>query len=232
MPGFNWQTQGPLLKTLNVFSDAPSSASHSHSLLPVVLLCTRPGTTACDYGNYRNLGVCGHRTATLIIPSTSRVRECELGDDSIRGYSQLKMPGGGCWVTTGQFSSSLLSPQLFSWLQISEPRRKQFPLVQWNLHSAQSEEARVWEKTCCGRQMRNWYKFYRFLYIILFYIFHNFFVIRECAWISKSGFNLLLPKPTNTHKTPTQTAVKETSRPPKNVQNGSNQKNKHQCIKC
>lgn len=55
-------------------------------------------------------------------------------------YSQLKMPGGGCWVTTGQFSSSLLSPQLFSWLQISEPRRKQFPLVQWNLHSAQSGE--------------------------------------------------------------------------------------------
>lgn len=50
-------------------------------------------------------------------------------------HSQLKMPGGGCWVTTGQFSSSLLSPQLFSWLQISEPRRKQFPLVQWNLHS-------------------------------------------------------------------------------------------------
>lgn len=47
-------------------------------------------------------------------------------------------------MTTGQFSSSLLSPQLFSWLQISEPRRKQFPLVQWNLHSAQSGEGRVW----------------------------------------------------------------------------------------
>lgn len=55
--------------------------------------------------------------------------------NSILQHSQLKMPGGGCWVTTGQFSSSLLSPQLFSWLQISEPRRKQFPLVQWNLHS-------------------------------------------------------------------------------------------------
>ncbi|MEQ2182351.1 hypothetical protein GOODEAATRI_021436 [Goodea atripinnis] len=57
---------------------------------------------------------------------------------SILQHLQLKIPGGGCWVTTGQFSSSLLSPQLFSWLQISEPRRKQFPLVQWNLHSAQT----------------------------------------------------------------------------------------------
>lgn len=62
---------------------------------------------------------------------------------SVRWHSQLKMPGGGCWVTTGQFSSSLLSPQLFSWLQISEPRRKQFPLVQWNLHSAVRRSKRV-----------------------------------------------------------------------------------------
>ncbi|OCT76610.1 hypothetical protein XELAEV_18031814mg, partial [Xenopus laevis] len=36
----------------------------------------------------------------------------------------------GCSVTRGQFSSSLLSPQSFSWLQIREPRYKHLPLVQ------------------------------------------------------------------------------------------------------
>ena len=61
---------------------------------------------------------------------------CGAGPEGCVQYSQLKMPGGGCWVTTGQFSSSLLSPQLLSWLQISEPRRRQLPLLHWNLHSA------------------------------------------------------------------------------------------------
>lgn len=48
---------------------------------------------------------------------------------------QLKMPGGGCSVTRRQFSSSLLSPQSFCWLQTNEPRYKHLPLVQVNLHS-------------------------------------------------------------------------------------------------
>lgn len=73
---------------------------------------------------------------------TDRQTEGRMETQSILQHSQLKMPGGGCWVTTGQFSSSLLSPQLFSWLQISEPRRKQFPLVQWNLHSVPAGEGR------------------------------------------------------------------------------------------
>lgn len=50
-------------------------------------------------------------------------------------YLQLKMPGGGCSVTSRQFSSSLLSPQSFCWLQINEPRYKHLPLAQVNLHS-------------------------------------------------------------------------------------------------
>lgn len=136
----------------------------------------------------------------------SRVRVWELGDDSVRRYSQLKMPGGGCWVTTGQFSSSLLSPQLFSWLQISEPRRKQFPLVQWNLHSAQAEEARVWEKTRCGHQIRNWNKVSIIIWGItkqkkkhdlLPLLLFKTIVIRDCAWFQKVG---LTPCSQNPHK--------------------------------
>lgn len=78
-------------------------------------------------------------------PNVQRVttETCSHKCGCIHWHSQLKMPGGGCWVTTGQFSSSLLSPQLFSWLQISEPRRKQFPLVQWNLHSVARKSRRV-----------------------------------------------------------------------------------------
>lgn len=55
-------------------------------------------------------------------------------------YSQLKMPGGGCSVTSRQFSSSLLSPQSFCWLQISEPRYKHLPLAQVNLHSERQKK--------------------------------------------------------------------------------------------
>lgn len=53
---------------------------------------------------------------------------------------QLKMPGGGCSVTRRQFSSSLLSPQSFCWLQTREPRYKHLPLVQVNLHSGKAQD--------------------------------------------------------------------------------------------
>lgn len=62
-------------------------------------------------------------------------------------YSQLKMPGGGCSVTSRQFSSSLLSPQSFCWLQISEPRYKHLPLAQVNLHSVKAFVA--WKPASC-----------------------------------------------------------------------------------
>lgn len=66
-------------------------------------------------------------------------------------YSQLKMPGGGCSVTSRQFSSSLLSPQSFCWLQISEPRYKHLPLAQVNLHSERqkrNQNKNLWENWC------------------------------------------------------------------------------------
>lgn len=53
------------------------------------------------------------------------------------------MPGGGCSVTRRQFSSSLLSPQSFCWLQTSEPRYKHLPLVQVNLHSEKVQGKRA-----------------------------------------------------------------------------------------
>lgn len=62
----------------------------------------------------------------IIKPNDAKVSRRDL---------QLKMPGGGCSVTRRQFSSSLLSPQSFCWLQTSEPRYKHLPLVQVNLHS-------------------------------------------------------------------------------------------------
>lgn len=60
---------------------------------------------------------------------------------------QLKMPGGGCSVTRRQFSSSLLSPQSFCWLQTNEPRYKHLPLVQVNLHSVKAFVA--WKPASC-----------------------------------------------------------------------------------
>lgn len=65
MPGFNWQTQGPLLETLNVFSNAASSASRLCEPQPLTsspfFLLYETGITGCDYVNHRNLGACGHR---------------------------------------------------------------------------------------------------------------------------------------------------------------------------
>lgn len=60
---------------------------------------------------------------------------------------QLKMPGGGCSVTRRQFSSSLLSPQSFCWLQTREPRYKHCPLVQVNLHSEKAQH-KAWSCQC------------------------------------------------------------------------------------
>lgn len=65
---------------------------------------------------------------------------------------QLKMPGGGCSVTRRQFSSSLLSPQSFCWLQTSEPRYKHLPLVQVNLHSEKARNKAWGSQRLLGTQ--------------------------------------------------------------------------------
>lgn len=74
-------------------------------------------------------------------------------------YLQLKMPGGGCSVTSRQFSSSLLSPQSFCWLQINEPRYKHLPLAQVNLHSERqkrNQNKNLWGNWCLPSSLLEW----------------------------------------------------------------------------
>lgn len=117
--------------------------------------------TTAPVSTYRNAGVL-HLTHAVFQPrrkpSTSHPFQNTIRHNVARLSQrdlQLKMPGGGCSVTRRQFSSSLLSPQSFCWLQTSEPRYKHLPLVQVNLHSEKARNKAWGSQRSLGTQKQS-----------------------------------------------------------------------------